>query len=83
MLLAKTGTGFTRSWELSFDELEGGDGVSLSHDQNTFIGKVVVHGAKVDGYSSGGCRRRSVREVGNGRNEAHRKPSQVGDDQLL
>jgi len=81
VLLAKAGTGLSRAWQLSSDQFGGGSSV-VNHGQVPFVGKVVGNCVHVNGKSPGGRQQRTVAVIRYGRNEAHRKRSQVGHDQL-
>src|ERR1044072_7497864 len=82
VLLTKAGTGLLRSRQLSFDEFRSGRRVGFDQVHDFFVSKVVKEGVQLNGKRSGRCQQRTVAVIRYGRNEAHRAPSPVGDDQL-
>jgi len=80
-LQSQPGTRFSRSGELASKSFQGQGFSAWFQVRRPFLCRVVGHDTSVQGC--GGHQQRTVGEVWCGRIEAHRKPSQVGNDQLL
>ena len=78
VLETKAGTSLSRAGQLSFDELRRSREVWSGQGRRPFVGRVINHSANLGGKNAGGRQQRTVADNRYGRNEAHRKPSQVG-----